>query len=418
MASISPGTPAGTWLPQNQTERDYVLRQLDRILDSPLFRSSRRNPALLKFIVEQTLDGNGDAIKERALGIEVFGRAPDYDTNLDHVVRTTAGEVRKRLAQYYVEAGADDEIRIEVPSGSYVARFRLARDASALAAATPAPMGERHAHWWPKGRIARLLLAGSLVANAILAAVLLIEVRPWFGGASTLQKFWDPVFAGSRPVLICVGLQDNFGTGPLNRSVQNQPATGDNKVTLLRDPLMHRVAMADLLALAKVAAYAGERHARYRVADPASTSFADLQGGPTILIGVDNNTWTTRISDRLRFGFVNNDANRTNGILDKQNPQRKDWFWSTDLATETTKDYAIVSRLLDRRVEQVIVIVGGLGPHGTEVAGQFITDPDQIRKLEPYTPSDWSHKNLQVVLSAEVVKGSSGPPKVEAAYFW
>ncbi len=89
-----------------------------------------------------------------------------------------------------------------------------------------------------------------------------------------------------------------------------------------------------------------------------------------------------------------------------------------DPAAETTKDYAIVSRVLDRRVEQVVVIVGGLGPHGTEVAGEFITDPDQLKKLEPYAPSGWAGKNLQVVLSAEVVKGSSGPPKIEAAYFW
>ncbi len=151
MASISPGTPpAGTWLPQTQAERDSVLRQLDRILESPLFRSSKRNPALLKFIVEQTLEGHGDAIKERILGIEVFGRAPDYDTNLDHVVRTAAGEVRKRLAQYYMRTGADDEIRIEVPAGSYVAQFRLAPEVAA-----PAAVNEARAYW-PQGRAARL----------------------------------------------------------------------------------------------------------------------------------------------------------------------------------------------------------------------------------------------------------------------
>ncbi len=104
------------------------FRQLERVLGSPVFRSSKRYPALLKFIVEQTLDGRADYIKERTIGIEVFGRAPDYDTSSDHVVRTAAGEVRKRLAQYYMEAGRDDEIRIEVPSGSYVAQFRLASE--------------------------------------------------------------------------------------------------------------------------------------------------------------------------------------------------------------------------------------------------------------------------------------------------
>jgi len=51
--------------------------------------------------VEQTLAGNEDNLKERTLGVEVFHRTPDYDTNLDPVVRLCAGEVRKRIAQYY-----------------------------------------------------------------------------------------------------------------------------------------------------------------------------------------------------------------------------------------------------------------------------------------------------------------------------
>ena len=218
-------------------------------------------------------------------------------------------------------------------------------------------------------------------------------------------------------MLICVGLQNGL-SGASNPQAQNQPAAGGSGVAAPRDPLMHRVAMADLLALAKVAGYAGERHAQYRILDPASTTFSDLQEKPTILIGLGNNSWTTRISNQLRFGFVMNGANRPLAVSDKQNPGRHDWSQSSDPATESSRDYAIVSRLLDPRVEQVVVIIGGLGPHGTEVAGQFITDPEQIKKLEPRAPSDWASKNLQVVLSAEVVKGSSGPPKIEATWFW
>jgi hypothetical protein len=410
MASISPGTqPAGAWSPQTQAERAQVLRHLDRILESPLFRSSKRNPALLKYIVEQTLEGHSDALKERLLGIEVFGRAPDYDTNSDHVVRTAAGEIRKRLAQYYLHAGAHDEIRIDVPAGSYVAQFSLSP------AAEPASPAEGRPKW-SGSRAIRLFLAGSLVANAILATVLILGSRPWFGGAAMLRKFWDPVFTGSRPVLICVGLQTDIPAPP-DAAAPNRPAAGD-LVTLLQDPLMRRVNMADLLALARVAGYAGQRHARYRVEDPASTSFSDLQSSPTVLIGVNNNKWTRSMADGLRFAFERNSANRTVRIVDKRNPEGAKWVWSMDPAVETTRDYALVSRLLDRRVEQIVVIVGGLGPHGTEVAGHFITDPDQIQKLSPYTPAGWAKKNLQVVLSAEVVKGSSGPPKVEAAYFW
>ncbi len=135
------------------------------------------------------------------------------------------------------------------------------------------------------------------------------EPKPWVAGVSTLQKFWDPVFASSGPVLICVGLQDGFGRGLAQnqsgqaQSSQNQQAS-EGGGSALPDPLAHRVAMADLLTLARVANYAGERHAQYRILDPLSTSFSDLQNEPTVLIGVGNNNWTKRISNQLRFSFV------------------------------------------------------------------------------------------------------------------
>src|SRR5665213_3111835 len=101
-----------------------VREQLDRILASPLFKNSKRYPSLLRYVVEQVLDGHGSELKERTLGIEVFGRVPDYDTNIDPVVRISAAEIRKRIAQYYHDSGHVDEIRIDIPLGSYVPEFR------------------------------------------------------------------------------------------------------------------------------------------------------------------------------------------------------------------------------------------------------------------------------------------------------
>src|SRR5205823_1868776 len=102
-----------------------VLAQLDRILSTPLFQHSKRYPALLRYVVEQTLRGSGDELKERTLGIAVFGRTPDYDTSADPVVRNTASEVRKRLEEYYSVPGHERELRICLPAGGYVPEFRL-----------------------------------------------------------------------------------------------------------------------------------------------------------------------------------------------------------------------------------------------------------------------------------------------------
>ncbi len=75
-----------------------IGEQLERMLAHPLFRRSERYPHLLRTIVETALRGNGETLKERYLGMRVFGREADYDTNIDPIVRTTAGEVRKRIA--------------------------------------------------------------------------------------------------------------------------------------------------------------------------------------------------------------------------------------------------------------------------------------------------------------------------------
>ena len=111
-------------MPETDVERKAVREQLDRVLASPLFKNSKRYPSLLRYVVERSLDGHTGHLKERTLGIEVFGREPDYDTNLDPVVRTSAVEIRKRIAQYYHEPGHETEIRIDFPPGTYLPEFR------------------------------------------------------------------------------------------------------------------------------------------------------------------------------------------------------------------------------------------------------------------------------------------------------
>ena len=76
--------------------------------------------------MEQTLLGNAAELKERSIGVEVFGRAPSYDANADPVVRITAGEVRKRLTQYYYDPATGASWSSNSPPASYVPMFREA----------------------------------------------------------------------------------------------------------------------------------------------------------------------------------------------------------------------------------------------------------------------------------------------------
>src|SRR5271170_7634929 len=108
----------------SNSDKEAVREQLARLLASSYFSHSKRFPTFLGFVVEQTLGGQAANLKERTLGIEIFGRDANYDTASDPIVRVTATEIRKRIAQYYQEPGHETELRVSLPAGSYVPQFQ------------------------------------------------------------------------------------------------------------------------------------------------------------------------------------------------------------------------------------------------------------------------------------------------------
>lgn len=101
-----------------------IREELERILSSRWLKDSRQLSAMLRHIVEETLEGRQDGLKEYSLGLQVFHRPPDYDPRSDAIVRVQASLLRKRLAAYYENNGKDSSLRIELPKGGYVPKFR------------------------------------------------------------------------------------------------------------------------------------------------------------------------------------------------------------------------------------------------------------------------------------------------------
>src|SRR5262245_13956032 len=121
---------------------DTVRSQLVKILASEGFARNDRISSFLRFVVEQELSGSGNQLKESIIGVEVFGRRPDYDVRQDSIVRTEAGKLRTRLSNYYANGGAADELIIDLPKGGYRPVFRNAELTREEAAASPAPKGQ------------------------------------------------------------------------------------------------------------------------------------------------------------------------------------------------------------------------------------------------------------------------------------
>ena len=183
-----------------EEERQAIRQQLERMLANPLFKYSKRYPNLLRFVVESTLDGRTEELKERSLGVAVFGREPDYDTNLDPVVRTTAGEIRKRIAQYSHEHGHEAEVRIELSPRSYIPEFEMPAPVQPTSAPVlePAPKTASLAHRW---RWLAIGAAAGLLALAVVWATL-------WGRWADLDRFWKPVLDSSNTVLLCMGQRE------------------------------------------------------------------------------------------------------------------------------------------------------------------------------------------------------------------
>jgi Tol biopolymer transport system component len=131
--------------------------QLGKILSSAVFAKSPRMSRFLRYVVEQTLEGRGDRIKEYAIGVEVFDKGEDYDPQADSTVRTEATKLRARLNRYYETDGAGDPIVITIPKGTYAP---LVEDRRRIAPARRAA---------PRARV--MVASGLVVAVAIAAGL-------------------------------------------------------------------------------------------------------------------------------------------------------------------------------------------------------------------------------------------------------
>jgi hypothetical protein len=406
-------------------ERSAIRKQLERMLENPLFKKSKRYPNLLRYVVEHTLEGDPSELKERHLGVQVFGRAPDYDANADPVVRATAGEIRKRIAQYYHEQGHEAEIRIELSPGSYVPEFEIPSPAHAALATPPVlavPFVAPHplVAGWPRWiRDAAVLAVVALLAGAAW-------LKPWTPHTA-LDRFWAPVVDSSGSVLLCVGQRRFLGSSPEPGQWANAdlPPVSDphsaaaGPVTLFKLYYLgsENVALQDVTTLGRLNGLLQAKGKNCTIRGEISTSFADLRDGPVVLVGALNNDWAVRLMGPMRFSFERD--HDTFWIKDRQNPSRRDHAVNYQTPyLDLTEDYALISRVLEPTTDRMMVVAGGLTGFGTIAAGEFLTNPTYINAITKHLPGNWEHKNIQLVLATKVIGGNSGPPRVVDKYIW
>jgi len=410
-----------------------VREQLERLLVHPLFAKSERYPALLEYVVEQTLRGNSSQLKERSIGIEVFKKSPDYDANSEPVVRITAGEVRKRLTQYYYDSSHDGELVIELPIGSYVPIFHPQEPAAAAASTTaelmvpessvevqaPVPVrvasaeGSRILRWLPWA-----LLPAAIAASAAVGISVGMRIQPPPPPPTAIERFWAPITSGSNTATFCLGEPSkDIDVNSIDSSYDAPLPSSKPQPLYFKLHLSGHLALADVITLTRTAAALETKHKAFRVMPASEASFAQLREGPIVLIGGFDNIWTLRVTQKLRFGFDSKDGIAL--IVDRKSRKETTWATAWDLPdVKLSRDYAIVARIHDNTTGQPVVVAAGISEEGTESAGEILYNPVYLNLLLKNAPANWEQMNMEAVIQTQVIEGHPGPPQVEAVEFW
>ena len=380
-----------------------VREHLQQLCQAPPFRTSPRSVRFLTYVVEETLAGRKENLKERSIGVVVFNRPPDYDSDSDPVVRQVAVEVRKRLVQYYAGPGSHHRLRIDIPHGSYAASFR---ELEPVAPPQPAPPHKSWKVW------AFAVGAAALIGVSAIAIGVWVQPTP-------LDMFWEPVLSGPSQIILCIGKGAGFRASPPSVPAQTDSGARSDPQTARRLERELNVHAADALVLSRLSAFFAQNKKSVLARYVSQLTFAELRENPAVLIGAFNNEWSLKLTGELRYQFKFRDSGREEWVEDTAHPETGRWGLSNIPPDgNIPQDYAIITRVLNQSTGRMLVVLGGLTYHATLAAGEFVTNSEPMRSAQSMFPNNWRRKNLQVVLTTKVTANFNGPPQVIAVHVW
>jgi hypothetical protein len=384
-------------LSPSESFRSKVEVHLEALLQSEAFSTSPRCREFLHYVVTEVLAGRGPNIKERTVAMDVFGRGADFDSQTESIVRVKALEVRKRLVQAYQNM-ASPEVRIELPTGSYVpvihCETTTAERPPLQPVADPAP--RRNRFFLAFGAFALVSLCMSLLALGKA------------GSQSSFDSLWKPFVQGRGPVLISLPAPDIY---ELKRSAYARLQSG----CLIAAPAdvqrreNYYVGVGAAEGAARFGEQLGHRNKAFVTKFGDDVSFSDLRQAPAILLGASSSHWTMELTRNLPIRFQEHDFDR---IVFAADPTR---FWQEDAPTADgpRRGYALITRLLNSESGNALLMVAGINAYDTQSAVEFLTRPEFFDQFALHA-GRWSDKNFQVVIRTAIHDHTPGPPVVVA----
>jgi hypothetical protein len=406
-----------------QTERDVALirQHVKEVVEGTAFRGSRRSGQFLAYVVEQSIAGHLEALKERVIGVELFGRSPSYDTGEDAIVRVTASEVRRRLLQHYGQYGTASEVRISLHSGSYVPEMTLepkrkgeldeengvrrdstpASDTSVGRDSTPSLTVTSHVDSGQKsasgaGRRIPWIAVG-IVLSAINIAILIVRADTFWGVHSTGKAVettsvlpWSAFFNSQNSTYLVLSdptietVQEFTGqqistSDYANHNYIPEPNTLSAETKRLSNIILRgdNPAEVDTPIALNIARIAQARSRKIMVRGTRAIQLADLKNDDNfIFLGSPrSNPWSALFSDQLDFKFVF-DKRSNQEIIQNVRPRRNELqsYVPTALGWATGQSFAIVALVQNPDQNGHVLLLAGANAEGTEAAGRIVTD--------------------------------------------
>jgi hypothetical protein len=397
-------------------EREQCLAQIEKLVASPVLHGSESLCKLLRYLAEHALDHPGSSLKEYQIATEVFGRPLDFDPQHDSTIRVQAGRLRLKLAEYYGSEGAEDDLIVEVPKGTYVVSFhhrspaptraqfpRLQEVERRVATLGPAPRK------WP---LAVLALSALLVAAIAIIAFLLTST-PRIQPAAALEPapaafatFWKGFVAGPEDPLVIFS----------NGAFVGRPETGMRYFDADRDSrdeiLDHYTGVGEVLAVHALDRTFDLLHRKIRVKRGSLLSLDDVKNNDTIFVGSPAENLTLReIPSSQDFVFRPLESGPRKGDLAIVNihprPGEADYWIGTPSHTHLLEDYSIIALVRGLNPERSALFLAGTTTMGTQAAVEYVSQQNTLEDLLPrlQVSETGELKPFEVVLRVKVTRG-------------
>jgi hypothetical protein len=436
-----------------ETERDIARLQqhLKEVVEGEAFKGSHRSGQFLTYIVEESIAGRFAGLKERIIGVTLFGRVPSYDTGEDAIVRVTASDVRKRLLQHYGKYGITSEFRISLPLGSYIPEItREPRGAASQRnpvaipevpvttpepvtaphivgpIETPAPRNLHRARWLYFGVLVlglNALMWGIFWNHFSRASSAPVSILPWpaffQSPRSTKLVTSDPNIVEIQEVTgSAVSLSDYAN----QRFIPNVSSLSPQVISFCKDILRgDKAAAVDARVIANIAELAQSAGKKVTVQVARNVRLSDLYADENFIFmgSPRSNLWTILFNDQLDFRFVFDDASHQEVIRNVHpRPGESSAYVPTAKGWATGQSFATISFVQTPGKEGQVLILAGANGEGTEAAGELVTNGARLSAALRGCGISSAHpvRHFQLLLQLNTMAGSPSNVDVLACH--